>query len=95
MVEGDDLVLGPVDEHDRRSDVGEEVDVWKLIPWQGASRLEDHAVDRHEGRVQDEAAQGITLLGRSGGQVAGGSRSKGPAVKDDVPRWHLESVAQV
>lgn len=95
VMERDDLVLGAVDDHDRTPDEGEEVDVGELVAGEGAARLEDDAVHRLEGGVEDEAAEGEALVGGPAGQVAGRSGAEGSAVQDDVPGGDLEGVPQV
>jgi len=95
VMERDDLILGAVDEHDRTPHKREEVDVGKLVPGEGAARLEDDAVHRLEGGVEDEASEGPALVGGPAGQVARRSGSEGPAVQDDVPGGDLEGVPQV
>ena len=95
VVEGDDLVLGAVDEHDGTSHEGQEVNVGELVPGQRAARLQDDAVDRLEGGVQDDAAEGHALVGGPAGQVARRSGAEGSAVQDHVPGGDLEGVPQV
>lgn len=95
VVEGDNLILGAVDEHDGTSHEGQKVNVGELVPGQRAARFQDDAIDGLEGGVENDATEGRALVGGPAGQVARRSRAEGSAVQDNVPGGDLEGIPQV
>ena len=67
----------------------------EAVPGQRAAALEDYSVDTEEGGVEDEAADRVALLSGSGGEVAEGSGTKGPAIEDDGGGGDLEDRGEV
>ncbi len=82
VVERHYAVLRPVDEEDRTAYTRREVYVREAIPREGASRVDDYPVDGEEGGVEDEAADGIAVLGAPGREETRRSRPEGPAVEN-------------
>mmetsp|Transcript_18877 Transcript_18877/g.39727 ORF Transcript_18877/g.39727 Transcript_18877/m.39727 type:complete len:331 (+) Transcript_18877:669-1661(+) len=88
-------ILGAVNEKHWTSNGGCKVHIWKSIPGEGASALEDYSIYGEEGGVEDESPDGMFFLGGAGGEVAGGTGSEGSAVEDDGGGGDLEDRSEV